>query len=80
MAKVKGRTCSRCVYWGETDGSLGYCRRYSPRQGTPLEAYLKDTQQRGIWPMTLPDDWCGEFRAETRTPQARPADPGTRPG
>jgi hypothetical protein len=44
-------TCERCRHWRaltDEDGTrLGQCRRFPP-------AYEG-------WPMSMPDDWCGEF-------------------
>ena len=54
-------TCGQCVYWEPpeegSEGRLGNCRR-SP----PLHEY---------WPVTLPEDWCGQARAREPEPEAQ---------
>ena len=43
-------TCEKCVYWkspkADTEERLGECRRNPP--------------VHEFWPVTLPDDWCGQ--------------------
>ena len=61
-------TCKHCRFWDEDiplnrknhfeDKELGYCRRKSP-------ILVSDTDTPTLlcfsnWPVTEPDDWCGE--------------------
>jgi hypothetical protein len=51
--------CARCRYWRrlEANPSQGECRRRAPRPVTDGGVHSVAT-----WPVTDPDDWCGEFR------------------
>ncbi len=66
--------CSLCRFWLNWDSemtNLGECHRYPP----PPAAARTDADERG-WPLTAPDDWCGEFqRPPARAGEARPASP-----
>lgn len=54
--------CDRCIYWNENPSSLwredGDCRRHSPL-GIRRDETGRD---RGEWPRTASDDWCGDWR------------------
>lgn len=52
--------CEQCEFW-QNRGSTkeGWCRRNAPTAiPTPTRAAMETT-----WPVTLPWDWCGEFKA-----------------
>lgn len=45
------RACGKCVYWS---GELSECRRYPP----------KFVGNVSMFPTTVAEDWCGEFKVE----------------
>jgi hypothetical protein len=66
--------CLNCQYYdrrnarpndGRAPVMWGQCRRHSPQVNpmTATKAYLVE----GAWPLVRDDDWCGEWRAPTRT-------------
>ena len=66
--------CLNCQYYdrrsersndGRATVMWGQCRRHSPQMNpvTATKAYLVE----GAWPLVRDDDWCGEWRAPTRT-------------
>ncbi|HEX5272247.1 MAG TPA: hypothetical protein VFW33_17240 [Gemmataceae bacterium] len=64
--------CSECRFWLNWDSegtNLGECHRFPPRMATVLRADAEGgasavmvRPEDGGWPLTAPDDWCGEFR------------------
>jgi len=82
--------CSGCRFWlnWDSEGSgLGECHRFPPRMATACKSNVEDESattvrpEGGGWPLTAPDDWCGEFQAvatrETpRAPGRSPSSPG----
>jgi hypothetical protein len=71
--------CQGCRFWlnwDSEDTNLGECHRFPPRMATvqaPGGAAATVRPEDGGWPLTYPDDWCGEFqRPLTRQPEARP--------
>jgi hypothetical protein len=74
--------CSECRFWlnWDSEGSnLGECHRYPPRMATVLRAGAEGATpvmvrpEDGGWPLTAPDDWCGEYQP------TRPGRPGAAP-
>lgn len=57
-------SCEGCMFWKEISGYSGMCRRYPPTI-PPKEI---DDREEGYWsfPMTMADDWCGEFHKSER--------------
>jgi hypothetical protein len=63
--------CDTCRFWRNWDSemtNLGECHRFPPRMAT---VHQKDAEGEtaatirpadGGWPLTSPDDWCGEFQ------------------
>jgi hypothetical protein len=51
-------TCASCRYWDSDFGpdttENGACLRYPP---------VVQSGNRAVWPLTVLDDWCGEFSA-----------------
>ncbi len=60
---------SRGTQWGQ-------CRRSAPMLH-PINQ--KSYMIEGVWPHVRDDDWCGEWKASTRRPDARPSE-GLAPG
>jgi len=54
------RRCTECRYWRllETNPNQGECRRYAPRPDAFESIHMMAT-----WPITNPEDWCGELAA-----------------
>ena len=56
------RRCANCVYWDEQTSTgptpEGFCRCHAPRPRTYRAGH--DEEYRA-WPLTLADEWCGEF-------------------
>lgn len=47
--------CESCKFWKLTYGmdvDKGLCRTISPS---------RDSNGDGVWPLTLPTDWCGSY-------------------
>ena len=71
-------TCKICKWWDQVGyhkglvGNFGFCRRFPPAHKTITE---KIEQNRGNWPETFEDDWCGEFLEELLTPEEAAALP-----
>jgi hypothetical protein len=59
----------RGVSGPQTDGTVSYCRRLSPRQ--PQPGPDEGLFGMPMWPRTRHNDWCGEFEPEA-TPSAMP--------
>lgn len=74
---MKKINCENCEYWNcfpndNNFQTLGSCRRNAPL----LRAYLLSDEEKdneedgepigigGVWPDTLPSDWCGEFKSK----------------
>lgn len=68
--------CGDCNYWdckGDWEDKDGFiyapCRRKAPNLVTVqvysietlTEAENEDTFDKGFWPLTFENDWCGEF-------------------
>jgi hypothetical protein len=54
--------CSICRFWLNWDSemtNLGECHRFPPRVVPTRQV---DECAEGRWPLTPPDDWCGEFQ------------------
>jgi len=50
--------CKTCHLWDEHEHApYGYCRAKSPI----IEIEEGTSNGIGIWPITDPDDWCGEY-------------------
>lgn len=66
------RNCEHCRFWNEfTDihpapvgQHTGQCRRYPPVIVYPFEMHDVMPADCGFWPLTRPEDWCGEFQAK----------------
>jgi hypothetical protein len=63
--------CNGCRFWlnwDSEDTNLGECHRFPPRMATvPRTGAGQDSAVTvrpgdGGWPLTYPDDWCGEFQ------------------
>jgi hypothetical protein len=77
--------CRACRFWLNWDSemtNLGECHRYPPQMartervedGEMIALTLRPTD--GGWPLTFPDDWCGEFQLpRERTVGTLPATP-----
>lgn len=65
MSTEKQKKCAGCLHWWAAVGveAMGECRRGVP---TP------NGRERGIWPLTLPDDVCGYHRSPEAGPGRRP--------
>jgi hypothetical protein len=87
--------CSECRFWlnWDSEGSnLGECHRFPPRMATVLRSDVEGPAavmvrpEDGGWPLTAPDDWCGEFQrplshsGEAPPSPRRPADVGPAEG
>lgn len=73
-------TCSQCIFWKQSQapqppafGSIpqpspplgfGNCRRNSPMV-IPMPTIGMPTVPPTVWPVTSPDDSCGDFKEKT---------------
>ena len=73
--------CKRCRFWlnwDTEDTNLGECHRFPPRMalvhGSGPEGASTATvrPEDGGWPLTYPDDWCGEFQPSASAPALPP--------
>jgi hypothetical protein len=76
--------CKGCRFWlnwDTEDTNLGECHRFPPRmlivggsgaEGTSAVTLRPDD---GGWPLTYPDDWCGEFQHAVARPATAMAEP-----
>jgi hypothetical protein len=74
--------CKQCRFWLNWDSemtNLGECHRFPPRMARRHEsgpegpAAITVRPEDGGWPLTHPDDWCGEFQpAPTRSAASPP--------
>ena len=55
-------SCKNCYSWWVIDPSAGECRYLSPRM-------LDDDDFSAKWPVTAPDDWCGDHMEPIRKPE-----------
>ena len=77
--------CSGCRFWLNWDSemtNLGECHRFPPRMATarqtdPEEEIVTARPTDGGWPLTAPDDWCGEYQRALNLPVENT--PGARP-
>ena len=59
--------CGHCVFWSESDGEIGQCKRHAPLPISHIwtEEEIAKFDSRYIvdafWPDTSCDNWCGEF-------------------
>lgn len=67
--------CSGCRFWLNWDSestNLGECHRYPPQMETARqtdvegETIVTVRPSDGGWPVTAPDDWCGEYQRAPR--------------
>jgi hypothetical protein len=79
--------CSECRFWLNWDSemtNLGECHRFPPRMATVRRvdgdesAAATVRPEGGGWPLTAPDDWCGEFQRPL-TPAAAPPKASSQP-
>ena len=74
--------CDICRFWLNWDPemtNLGECHRFPPRMATVHrinaegESAATIRPPDGGWPLTAPDDWCGEFQPQpTRADASAP--------
>ena len=58
-------SCEKCRFWDERAAD-GFCRRNPPiiDPKEDLETVGTPDYFTGMWPMTLSDDWCGEWQGK----------------
>jgi hypothetical protein len=74
--------CSGCRFWLNWDSemtNLGECHRFPPRMETARrtdgdeEVLVTIRPADGGWPLTAPEDWCGEYQHPLTLPPEGPA-------
>lgn len=67
--------CVDCAYWDACSPPDGRCRRHAPAAAAGDQT--GETGSTASWPLTLAQDWCGEWRAreEAGLQQEPPLDP-----
>jgi hypothetical protein len=59
--------CADCKFWNRDEGpfEVGRCHRYAPRPvvvaGTEEGEEPLARPDLPVWPLTIDEDWCGEF-------------------
>jgi len=55
--------CSCCRYFSPVSNRdrLSHCRRHSPAPRLTYDG-RHDVLDLGVWPVVLPEEWCGEFK------------------
>jgi hypothetical protein len=77
------KLCRFWLNWDTEDTNLGECHRFPPRMAATLESSSEGPSattvrpEDGGWPLTYPDDWCGEF--QPRQTQPAPSTPESTP-
>mgnify|MGYP000874994009 CR=1 FL=1 len=65
--------CPNCRFWvglGKKPHQLGECHRHAPApapQSLLGEPTQGEPQNAAIWPVTDPEDWCGDWECEMRS-------------
>jgi hypothetical protein len=74
------KACRFWLNWDTEDTNLGECHRFPPQmvtvRGSGPEGQSTATvrPEDGGWPLTYPDDWCGEFQHSSTRPAPPPAE------
>ena len=57
--------CDNCRFWrgGDDPVELGHCHRHAPPAVTQEKPNEDAREYLGEWPVTVFDDWCGEWEA-----------------
>jgi len=67
--------CPNCRFWveiGEKPCASGECHRHAPAPAPLATLKIKVTNSGGdpdyaaIWPVTVAEDWCGDWECEMR--------------
>jgi hypothetical protein len=70
--KTMNENCSNCKYgklkWDDAklEDNLVYCRRYAPKPIMNNDDIANDMATEWEFPLTMPNDWCGEYAATKR--------------
>lgn len=59
---VMERRCDKCEWWFNVE-----CRRFPPCEYVRIETHSDRTVFAKQWPITKPDDWCGEFNPKAES-------------
>ena len=79
--------CKGCRFWLNWDAentNFGECHRFPPRMMTVRECGPEGPSaatvrpEDGGWPLTYPDDWCGEFKLPVTLPASSIVEPAPR--
>lgn len=79
---MKAPLCEKCIYWTQLNHiGLGQCRKYAPGCHRVVPESKHGTEWLVTeWPLTQPDDWCGEYKgAGFRDSYQPPGMPGPAP-
>lgn len=67
----RAESCESCYFYEEKNGPGGHseCHRYAPRPTTDPPGHIETDNERAseglvMWPVVLPEDWCGEYRSQ----------------
>jgi hypothetical protein len=71
MKEDTERVCDNCRFWQPTNDGVGQCRRRAPSRIhadciEPSERSSEGDDAFRLWPLTAPEDWCGEFEPDTK--------------
>jgi hypothetical protein len=60
MSRREERRCANCEFWRQRKGvpTNGFCQKNAPFP----KVHSPRTTLFVSWPMTMEDDWCGEFQ------------------
>lgn len=64
--EVRPERCAVCKWWEHEKEDIGECHRYAPRPEVPL-GEVDDWAHFPVWPLTLLDEFCGEFEPQERS-------------
>ena len=67
--------CDACRFWEvmddepleEPDNREGLCKRHPPVPVALPDVVTGDWEVMGRWPLTIADDWCGEYQSHVTT-------------
>lgn len=69
---MNGESCATCVYYKTEAGYMdGKCRRRAPIAGEVPTSH-GNSRWMTLFPIMLPEDWCGDWNNEPRREARRP--------
>jgi hypothetical protein len=61
LRREEMENCRTCRFYESNTASSGECRRLPPTFVGLVSGLTQWPPLTGMWPITNPDDWCGEY-------------------